>query len=101
MADTQDIPSVNRYITRAQLAEKLQVNKRVLDNYIRRGLIPEIKLGGVSRFNWEIVRRSLEENFMSEPDTTGTAKPAVNSHVALKAFCRAVDPNNQPKDKDE
>ena len=51
---------VVEYLTKEELAKKLKSTKRSIDNYVAQGLIPKIKVGGLSRFNWEHVREALE-----------------------------------------
>ena len=51
---------VQEYLTKEELAKKLKATKRSVDNYVAKGIIPKIKIGGLSRFNWAHVCNALE-----------------------------------------
>jgi len=51
---------VDELLTKLELAKKLKCTGRSVDNYVAKKLIPKIKVGGLTRFNWESVREALE-----------------------------------------
>jgi excisionase family DNA binding protein len=51
---------VQEYLTKEELAKRLKATKRSVDNYVAKGIIPKIKIGGLSRFNWLHVCDALE-----------------------------------------
>ena len=51
---------VQEYLTKEELAKRLKATRRSVDNYVAKGIIPKIKIGGLSRFNWVHVCDALE-----------------------------------------
>ncbi|GEM_PF-3029210 len=49
-------------LTTKELAARLQVTRRTLSIWKRRGILPYWKLGGVNRFDWDQVVKALNEN---------------------------------------
>ncbi|QQL44229.1 helix-turn-helix domain-containing protein [Sulfuriroseicoccus oceanibius] len=50
----------NELIDTAELARRLKVTRRSIDNYRAQGRIPAIKIGQCVRFNWLRVIEALE-----------------------------------------
>ena len=55
-----NVGQVDELLTKYELAKKLKCTGRSVDNYVARGLFKRIKVGNLSRFNWESVRQALE-----------------------------------------
>ena len=55
-----NVGQVDELLTKHELAKKLKCTGRSVDNYVSRGLFKRIKVGNLSRFNWESVRQALE-----------------------------------------
>lgn len=55
---TPDTPSL---ITKEELAECLQISTRSVDNFVKQGIIPKIKLGASTRFDLDDVINKLKE----------------------------------------
>lgn len=55
-----DTPTVSELITKKELAKKLRITTRSIDNYSKSGIIKRIKIGANSRYNWLQVLESLE-----------------------------------------
>gem|GEM_PF-3318260 len=51
---------VSELITKKEVAKKLRVTTRTIDNLTNQGVITRIKLGSSSRYNWQQVLQSLE-----------------------------------------
>ena len=47
-------------LSRKQLADKLKINPRTLDDWRASGKIPFIRIGGILRFDWVRVREALD-----------------------------------------
>ena len=60
-AEAKGIPSA--LLTRTQLAERLNISHRTVDDWRERGLIPYLKIGGVIRFDIEQVMAGLRERY--------------------------------------
>ena len=54
------------YITKPQLAERLQVSLRSIDNYLKKKKIPVIRLGKSVRFRFSDVEKALERYTVRE-----------------------------------
>lgn len=61
------------YLTKEELAKKLKATTRSVDNYVAQGIIPKIKIGGLTRFNWVQVCASLEGKENKNNGENGTA----------------------------
>ena len=55
-----NVGQVDELLTKRELAKRLKVSTRSIDNWVRDGLVPKIKICGTCRFNWETVRQALE-----------------------------------------
>lgn len=56
----RNVGQVDELLTKHELAKKLKCTRRSIDNYVAQGLIPKIKVGKLSRFNWAHVCAALE-----------------------------------------
>jgi len=50
-------------IDKSEAARRLDLSKRTLDEWMRNGRIPYLKIGRTVRFRWESVIARLEERF--------------------------------------
>ena len=50
---------VDELLTRDELAKKIKTTGRSIDNYVAKDIIPRIKIGGLSRYNWLDVCEAL------------------------------------------
>ena len=50
-------------LTKKQVAKALCVTTRTISNWVRRGVLPHIKVGGRILFPWPEVRETLKRNF--------------------------------------
>ena len=62
----------DRLLTKRQVAELLNVTPRSIDNWMKRGLLPYLKIGRSVRFNASNVIRHLDETALV--DRAGTAR---------------------------
>jgi excisionase family DNA binding protein len=53
----------SRLLTKAQIAEELNVTVRTVSNWMSRGVLPHIKVSGRILFPWPEVRETLKRNF--------------------------------------
>ncbi len=53
----------SRLLTKAQVAEELNVTVRTVSNWMSRGVLPHIKVSGRILFPWPEVRETLKRNF--------------------------------------
>ena len=60
-AEGKESPSA--LLTRTQLAERLNISHRTVDDWRERGLIPYLKIGGVIRFDFGQVMAGLRERY--------------------------------------
>ena len=49
------------FINKRQLAQKLGMSPRTIEKKVSQGLIPCMKIGRTVRFDWETVKRELQE----------------------------------------
>jgi excisionase family DNA binding protein len=49
--------------TRTQLAERINISLRTVDDWRERGIIPYLKIGGVIRFDFAQVMAALRERY--------------------------------------
>jgi excisionase family DNA binding protein len=62
----QPQPQVNvpePYIDKAEVARRLEVQVRTIDNWMRRKMIPYYKIGRAVKFKWSDVEAYLAANF--------------------------------------
>jgi len=50
------------FITKAELSRKLKVCTRTVENLTNKGIIPVIKVGASSRYNWKQVIAAIQSN---------------------------------------
>ena len=50
---------VQEFINKTELAKRLKVSTRTIDNWTKDGIIPKIKIKGCTRYNWASVCESL------------------------------------------
>jgi excisionase family DNA binding protein len=50
-------------LTKAELAERLKLNIRTVENWQRRGILPFVKVGKIVLFHWPDVVEHLTGNF--------------------------------------
>ena len=50
-------------INKKQMAERLSVTPRTLENWMKRGLVPYIRIGRVVRYDLEEVMRTLKRRY--------------------------------------
>ena len=55
-----NVGQVDELLTKSELAKRLKCTTRSINNYCNQGLIPKIKVGHLTRYNWEAVRHALE-----------------------------------------
>jgi excisionase family DNA binding protein len=53
--------SADRLLTKAQLAERLQISPRTCDTWLRQKKLVALKIGKTVRFNWPDVLQRLNE----------------------------------------
>jgi excisionase family DNA binding protein len=62
-ADNQAIlPTPNVFVTKPEMAARLKVQVRTVDNWMRRGILPYIKIGSSVRFHIADVDEHLRKN---------------------------------------
>ena len=49
----------NSILTKAELAPRLRIQPRTLDDWMARGLVPYMKIGHAVRFDWHAVQARL------------------------------------------
>ena len=52
---------MSEILTRDETADRLQINTRTLDNWVKRGIVPCLRGGRIVRFDWEKVLQALEK----------------------------------------
>jgi excisionase family DNA binding protein len=53
----------DEFMTKKELAARLKVTERTVDNWRRRGVLPFVKVGKVVIFQWSDVVQQLKANF--------------------------------------
>jgi len=61
--NTYESNEPSRLLTKAQVAEELNVTVRTVSNWMSRGVLPHIKVSGRILFPWPEVRETLKRNF--------------------------------------
>lgn len=84
----------NEILTTKELSEKVKVNPRTIDRWKREGFIPFIQVQRYIRYDWADVKRAFDDL-----QNLKKMSRSVNRRTALKAFCDAIDPKNQPQEK--
>ena len=52
---------MSEILTRDETAERLQINPRTLDNWVRNGIVPCLRGERIVRFEWDKVLKALEK----------------------------------------
>jgi len=60
-------PSIEGYINKGELARRLKKSVRTVENWQRRGIIPFVKAGHSTLFNWQVVQQHLDANYGNNP----------------------------------
>ncbi|HCI91331.1 MAG TPA: hypothetical protein DHV60_02105 [Verrucomicrobiales bacterium] len=47
-----NVGQVDELLTKTELAKRLKVTTRSIDNWVRDGLLPKVKICNTCRFNW-------------------------------------------------
>jgi len=63
ISDDKPSAETHRLWTKGQLADFFQVKERTIDNWMRRGRVPYIKIGRCVRFKPEDVMSEVERNY--------------------------------------
>jgi len=56
-------PDPNGFLTKRELAVRLKMTVRTVENWQRRGILPYMKIGKVVRFHWPEVIQHLKANY--------------------------------------
>ena len=67
-----------KLITKKALAKKLECTTRHVDNLTRKGIIPKIKLGNYSRYDWEDVVIALKNQTTEHPPSASNQQAATS-----------------------
>ena len=51
------------FLTKQQVAQRLQKKPRTVDNYMKHGILPYFKIGRSVLFRWSDVQRHLESHY--------------------------------------
>lgn len=53
-------PNADALLRKREIARRLNVSVRTIENWVSAGRIPCLKIGRVTRFDWVAVRKALE-----------------------------------------
>ena len=56
-------PAAEYFLTKNEVAQRLRKTPRTIENYLRLGLIPYVKIGRSVLLSWPDVQAALRDNF--------------------------------------
>lgn len=63
VGEQADTPPVEYFLTKNEVAKRLRKTPRTVENYLRLGLLPYVKIGRSVLLSWPDVEAALRENF--------------------------------------
>lgn len=60
-------PSPGEFLTKREMAARLKVSLRTIENWQLGSLIPHLKIGNTVRFYWPAIVAQLHKNFKGQP----------------------------------
>ena len=70
----QPVNPADEYLSKREIAKRLNKETRTIDNWMRRGILPYYKLGRTVAFKWCDVQAHLDANFRACRTTRGTRR---------------------------
>ena len=64
---SNQVPSIEGYINKVELARRLKKSVRTVESWQRRGIIPFVKAGHSTLFNWQTVQTHLDTQYGVNP----------------------------------